>query len=134
LAAKDISELLAVKQALHARYDMSDLGELHWCLGMEITRDLEGRSISVSQKDYLVMVLNRFGMGDCKPISTPALLGLHLDTSMSPLSVVDKAAMEDIPFRAVVGSLMYAAVSTRPDIAASVTAVARFMQNPGSQH
>ena len=48
---------------------MTDLGNLHYYLGIEVTRDPE--YIFISQKKYMGELLNRFGMVDCNPISTP---------------------------------------------------------------
>ena len=50
---------------------MEDLGEIHYCLGMAIERDRNAKVLMIHQKSYLKNVLKRFGMEDCKPISTP---------------------------------------------------------------
>ena len=50
---------------------MSDLGELYFCLGVEFVRDRATRTISMNQTKYVMDVLKRFGMEDCKPVVTP---------------------------------------------------------------
>ena len=60
-----------LKFRLEEEYDMSDLGELHFFLRVYIERDRAARIITMHQKSYIEEVLKRFGMEDCKPISTP---------------------------------------------------------------
>ena len=59
---------------------------------------------------------------------------IQLSRSSSPKSIADTARMKNIPYRAAVGSLMYLAVGTRPDIAFAVSTVAQFCQDPGPEH
>ncbi len=56
---------------LEDEFEMSDLGELHYCLGMEFERDRANRTITMSQSKYTEEVLKRFNMEECKPIGTP---------------------------------------------------------------
>jgi len=62
-------------------------------------------------------------MDDCRPLSTPMEAGLKLRRDMVPRSVTDVALMSDVPYRSAVGSIVYAMVANRPDIAAAVAAV-----------
>ena len=63
--------LKAEKAALCERFEMTDLGEIHYLLGMSIKRDRESRTLTISQPNYLDKVLKKFGMESCKPVSTP---------------------------------------------------------------
>ena len=65
-------------------------------------------------------------MQDCKPASTPLNPGLCLSTSMSPQNDAEASEMCQVPYISVVGSLMYLAVTTRPDIAYTAEVLARF--------
>jgi hypothetical protein len=78
-------------------------------------------------------VLERFHMLDCQPAPTPAT-AVVLTEEMSATTLDDEMAMRDVPYRSAVGSLMYAAVGTRPDISNAVRCAARYMQNPGPLH
>ena len=60
------------KAAISKRFKMKDLGELKWILGMEIKRDRSIRRIEISQAAYIKQMLERFGMGKCKAVGTPA--------------------------------------------------------------
>jgi ATP-binding cassette subfamily B (MDR/TAP) protein 1 len=73
-------------------------------------------------------------MDNAKPVSTP--LGNHfkLSKDQSPKTKLECGYMDMIPYASTIGSLMYAMVCTRPDIAHAVGVVSRYMSNPGKQH
>jgi hypothetical protein len=75
-----------------------------------------------------------FEMTDCKPVGTPMLPGLKLTSEESPKTPEEQREMEKIPYINAVGSLMYLATMTRPDIAYTVGVLARFNSNPGMAH
>ncbi|MCO5607397.1 hypothetical protein L7F22_061593 [Adiantum nelumboides] len=69
-----------------------------------------------------------------KSSSTPLAPHLKLSKADCPKSDTEKAEMAKIPYASACGSLMYAMVATRPDIAYAVGVVSRFMSNPGKKH
>ena len=73
-------------------------------------------------------------MDDAKPLSIPISPGHNLTKSHSPTDLNDIEDMRQVPYCEAVGSLMYAVVGTRPDIAYAVSYLARFMSNPGHMH
>ena len=74
-------------------------------------------------------------MADCDPALTPTGESLRLSlSSMSPKTIEDKLAMKGIPYRDLVGKLLYLAVATRPDISYSVGVLCRSMENLGMAH
>ena len=73
-------------------------------------------------------------MADCKPVGTPMLLGLTLTKEDSPQTPEECREMENIPYINTVGSLMYLATMTCPDIAYTVGVLAQFNSNPGMAH
>ena len=97
-------------------------------LGMGITRDVEGCTISLSQKLLVDNVLQLTGLTDARPVSTPFPGALNLVREGTPLDV------DRYPFATVVGKLMYLAVMTRPDLAQPVNTLARYMAAPTEQH
>ena len=122
-----------LKTQLSNRFKMKDEGELNWCLGMRIITHQDGH-ITMDQEQYIKTMLARFKMSECKPASTPAALGVRLLKQDGPQTKSEIADMKQVPYRAAVGSLLYASIRTRPDIASAVRAVAKFSNNPGKKH
>ena len=113
---------------------MKDLGPAKKILGMQITRDKQSGTLQLSQSEYIKRVLQRFNMGDAKPVSTPLASHFRLSKDQSPQTDEDKEYMAKVPYASAIGSLMYAMVCTRPDIGHAVGVVSRYMSNPGKVH
>jgi hypothetical protein len=69
-----------------------------------------------------------------KPVSTPLASHFKLTKEMCPKTREEIEYMSRVPYSSAVGSLMYAMVCTRPDIAHAVGVVRRYMDNPGKEH
>jgi len=96
---------------------MKDLGEAKKVLGMEIERDQRNGKVSLTQKEYLQKVLQRFNINnDTKSVSTPLAPHFKLKGIMSPTTVEEREYMTHVPYASTVGSLMYLIVCTRPDL------------------
>uniref|UniRef100_A0A3Q7GSI5 Reverse transcriptase Ty1/copia-type domain-containing protein n=1 Tax=Solanum lycopersicum TaxID=4081 RepID=A0A3Q7GSI5_SOLLC len=80
------------------------------------------------------LVLARFGMSSSKPIDTPSAVNIHLTAMFAPQSEEEKEYMSRVPYASAVGSLMYAMVCTRQDLAHAVSVVSRFIGQPGREH
>ncbi|KAH9707030.1 Integrase catalytic domain-containing protein [Citrus sinensis] len=123
-----------LKAQLAREFEMKDLRPANKILGMQIHRDRNNRKIWLSQKNYLKKILRRFNMQDCKSISTPLPVNFKLSSSMCPSNEAERKEMSRVPYASAVGSLMFAMICTRPDIAQAVGAVSRYMANPGGEH
>ena len=119
---------------LSKRFELRDLGPTTGLLGIQIIRDRPNRSISLSQRQYIVDMLERFGFSGCTPVHTPMQPGLRLSEEMCPSDAQERTEMSKLPYINAVGALMYLATCTRPDIAFTVSQLARFNSNPGKQH
>lgn len=73
-------------------------------------------------------------MSDSKPVTTPLDGNVKLSKEMKPKTTEEVEEMKKVLYRSLIGSLMYLAVSTRPDIAYAVSTLSQFNQNPGSGH
>ena len=73
-------------------------------------------------------------MDKSKVLSTPLAPHLRLSSQHSPKTYAEKEDMAKVPYASAVGSLMYAMVCTRPDLAYAVGVVSRFISNPGREH
>ena len=113
---------------------MKDLGPAKKILGMEILRDRKASKLYLSQKGYIEKVLCRFNMQSAKPVSNPLAAHFRLSSALSPQSDDEIEYMSHVPYSSAVGSLMYAMVCSRPDLSYAVSAVSRYMANPGKEH
>jgi hypothetical protein len=90
--------------------------------------------MSLDQEKYIDIVLTRFGMTDCSSLPTPINESEPLSEKSCPTNYEEHLEMRNIPYREAVGSIMYLAVSTRPDISKAISNVSKFLQNPGKDH
>jgi Reverse transcriptase (RNA-dependent DNA polymerase) len=84
MVSKDLNAINRDKKALKGHYQMSNLGEMSWILGIHMTRDQLAGWIALSQEKYINEVLQRFGKSDVHPISTPSLANEHLIKLTAP--------------------------------------------------
>ena len=75
---KDMASINSLKAQLNEEYEMKDLGELKYFLGIQVRRDKERKIIHISQPEYIRTILGRYGMQDSKPASTPLPTGTRL--------------------------------------------------------
>ena len=94
---------------------MKDLGATMKILGMETWRDRNAGLLYVSQKKYIEKLLQSFQIENSKPISTPLATNFKLDANTLPDTNKEKDYMNEVPYFAIVGSLMYVMVCTRLD-------------------
>ncbi|CDO76041.1 hypothetical protein BN946_scf184948.g1 [Trametes cinnabarina] len=134
IASKSKDSIQRVKDELRAHFKLRDLGPTSWLLGVKIERDRAKRSLSISQRQYALDILERYGFANCDPVGTPMDPGLRLSADMGPSTPSAAREMQDVPYGQAVGSLFYLAVATRPDIARTVGNLARFSKNPGMAH
>ena len=119
------------KAALHKRFQMTDMGPLAYYLGMGVQRDRQQRMLYLSQKAYLEKVIRDHGMWESNPMTTPMDSTTRL-TASEPGYVCPPD--EKHRYQSAVGSLMYAMLGTRPDIAFAVSVVSRYASNPNQTH
>ncbi|KJZ70562.1 hypothetical protein HIM_10030 [Hirsutella minnesotensis 3608] len=129
IAGPSKGEIQKLKDALSKRFQMTDLGPCSHYLGMTVTRDRRNRTIRLSQKGYIEKVLKDFGMCEAKPQYTP----MTTDRIETP---VDYEPTDEIKtwYAKAIGSLMYAMLGTRPDIAYAVSYCSRFLAKPTEAH
>ena len=113
------------KKSMMKEFDMTDLGLMHYFLGIEVVQSAEG--VFISQKKYTLEILDRFQMKNCNSVSTPTDLGLKLVKEGAGKTV------DATLYKQIVGSLMYL-TSTRPDIMYVVSLISRYMEHPTETH
>lgn len=134
IACHSKKDIVDLKQKLSSQFDMKDLGDAHHILGMRVTRDRKKGLLYLCQEEYVHKVLEHFSMYSGRSVSTPLPAYLKLSKDDCPKFDEDKAAMAKVLYASACGSLMYAMVAMRPDIAYAVGVFSRFMSNPGKKH
>jgi len=121
------------KEELRSSYEIKDLGEVKYILGMKIERTDDG-SIKLSQHTYSEHVLKHFGMAEAKSCSTPLLPGITLSIKNSP-ETQDKAnEMKGVLYREALSLLIWLQVATHPDLSYTVNLLSHFAHNPRQAH
>ncbi|KAJ0522114.1 putative RNA-directed DNA polymerase [Helianthus annuus] len=126
IASDSLDQIRQLKESMEKEFEMTDLGILHYFLGMEVNYN-EG-NISLSQQKYARTLLKKFNMENCKQISTPMEYGIRL-TKEDP----EEEDVDQNMYRILMGCLMYL-TNTRPDIAFAVSKLSRFMERPKRSH
>ena len=111
------------------RFEATYQGEPKLLLGIEFHRNRDAHSITISQNQYISKIISRFHLADCQPVSTPLPPGIQYQPA------TDNDTFEDPSlYRSAIGSLMYAAIATRPDIAYAVNSLSQFNVKPSQVH
>ncbi|XP_021749530.1 uncharacterized protein LOC110715275 [Chenopodium quinoa] len=110
---------------LQTEFPMTDLGPLSYFLGIAVTRTPS--YLLLSQEKYAQEILERAGMGSCKPTATPVVTKSKLSAEAGP------PFRDPTLYRSLAGALQYVTF-TRPDIAYAVQQVCLFMHDPRKSH
>uniref|UniRef100_A0ACD5T832 Uncharacterized protein n=1 Tax=Avena sativa TaxID=4498 RepID=A0ACD5T832_AVESA len=125
LTANTSSLLHKIIAALSHEFSMTDLGDIHHFLGINVTRTPRG--LFLSQQQYALEVLDRANMLNCHPISTP------VDTKSKMSANDGKICTDPTLYRSLAGALQYLTL-TRPDLSYAVQQVCLFMHDPRDTH
>lgn len=125
MTGDDIVELESLKNFLSNQFEVKDLGQLKYFLGMEVARSSKG--IVISQRKYVLDLLKETGLLGCKPVATP------IDPNQKLEKEDGAKAVDKNRYQKLVGKLIYLA-HTRPDIAFAVSLVSQFMHCPSEKH
>eukprot|EP00253_Pinus_taeda_P017436 PITA_17436 len=106
-------------------FDMKDLGQMHYFLGLEIWQ--QKGEIFLGQGRYAIEILKRFRMQDCRPMATPMI------TNWKKIDASEDKDVDPTLYRQLIGSLMYLVI-TRPDICYVVNTLSQFMVEPKRAH
>ena len=129
LITKTVEEMQEVKKSLAAQFKMKNMGELHYCLGVSIEQDKDRKCLWMHQKQYIQNMLEKHELTEAKTVSTPADPSIKFEKDDGVSKGVDQTT-----YQSIVGSLLYAAIATRPDIAQAVGVVSKFNSKPTEAH
>lgn len=108
---------------------MKDMGELSDILGISVVQDKAKNCVFLHQKHYIEPILQKYGMNNANPIATPADANVKLKKDDGVSKLVNSST-----YQSMVGSLLYAAMDTRPDIAQTVNVVSKLNANLNAAH
>lgn len=129
LASKNNSKLTNLRENLKKEFKMKDMGQIHYCLGLEIDYQKEKGVLKISQKKYTQEILKKFNMEDSKPVVTPFDLNLKFEDEFQV-----KEEFQNLPYRKLIGSLMYLTMGTRVDITYAVNYLSQFNSKYSDVH
>jgi hypothetical protein len=140
IGCTDLDWLNDLKNRFKERFEMKDLGQARFLLGMVIERDLKNKKIYISQPNHINTLLEKSGMLNCNPVDSPMEDGIRLKKDMRPCAEGQNlppyvADPEDCKrYQQILGSLNFIMMYTRPDIAFAVNTLSHFSKAPQSQH
>ena len=133
IAGTDPGKIAEIKSEFTQRYEMKDLGELNYYLGMKVTRTAD--YIQLDQHRYTLDILSKYDHllqeFANKKYATPMEKDLKLrKAEAESMSEQQRDYVERFPYQNIVGALLYLSINTRPDISYAVGVLARFCKNP----
>lgn len=132
IAGADMDRVNWVKKCLSGEYPMKDIGPLKTILGMEVTR--KGNTLSLGLKKYFDIIMKRFNMADAYPAAVPIDPNIKYSADMSDYIEEDATSTNELPYRQVLGALLYATQAVRLDGSYAVSKLARYMNNYNIAH
>jgi hypothetical protein len=113
---------------------MKDMGEAFYVLEIKIHRDRQKVVLGLSQKSYTENVLKRYNMYKCNASPGPIVKGDKFGEYQCPKNQYEKNKMKSVPYASAIGSIMYAQVCIRPDLAFTIGMLGRYQKNPDIDH
>lgn len=129
LAGKTDSRIVEVKNALASKFNVKDMGELKYFLGVKVIQDIAGGNVWIGQPSYTETILQQFSMTEAKSVKTPVNPSIKLSKATDESKCVDPEM-----YQSAVGKLLYLSTRTRPDVTFAVCNVAKYTSNPTEEH
>jgi hypothetical protein len=128
------TDLIALEKTINNQFSLKILGDAKYYLGLTIKRDRDKGLISLGQASYIDEAVIRFGLEDAKAASTPLPPGIKLGRELCPSDADEIKQMAKVPYRELIGLLLWIARGTRPDISYAVNMLCQVLDNPGRIH
>jgi Reverse transcriptase (RNA-dependent DNA polymerase) len=113
-------------------FEIKDLGEPKLLLGIQIIRDRKAKTITISQRNYINTILERFNYSKLNGVSMPLDPNIILVKRDDTLTPPDPTTVKE--YQTKLGSIMYASIGTMPQLAYAVQTLSQFSSNPGPEH
>ena len=115
---------------LKERFEMNDLGELKWFLGIRILRERKARKLWLCQDAYVEKIVNDYGIAKRDQFKG----SLFPTNDLQPREGDNATPDQTHRYQQKVGFINYISVITRPDVAKPIAKLAEFLLNPSDQH
>ena len=125
----DLSMYRSFRKRFEKRFDLKSDDHIDVYLGNRLLHDRAKGTVTVNQEHYLLACLEKFGLANCNGVDKPITSRLTIQDQPETVNLTDQEL-----YRGMVGSLLYLASWTRPDIAFAVSELSRFVSNPGKPH
>ena len=122
------------KHEIKKVYEITNLGDLHWFVGMEIKCNCAARTISINQCAYIEGMATKFRLTNAKPIYIPMLPGETLSCDQSPSMSTESQEMSKIPYGKMIGHVLWPVMISHPDAIFATAILSQFVSNPGPAH
>ena len=122
------------KTLLNSQCPPTDLGPIHWVLGIEVTCNHNAHTISLSQSLYINTILCHFNLQDAKAYGSPMMPGTLLTTRNTTPNTSEMDYMSKIPYCKAIGSFMYASIAMHLDISFAMAFLSQSLNNPSHTH
>lgn len=123
-----------IKSKIQKYWEITNNGVISWFLGFQIKRDRTSRTLSINQCAYIESIVEKFNLLHAKPVTTPIDSGVPFSMAQSPSTLNQVVRMQGVPYNKAIGSVLWPAVMSRPDIAYAVGILSQYIQNPGPAH
>ena len=136
LASKNQNDLNRIRDSLRKEFTVKDLGDPKLFLGIKVERNMNENTIKLSQEKFIVSMLKRFGFEKTRPVSSPMQTNQvrnHERKNREEDEYTQELKSSSVPvtqYRGAIGSLLYLANATRPDISYATNALSRHQVNP----
>jgi hypothetical protein len=129
IGAKSLMAIKTVADELSTHFKLKQLGSVRFILGIEVEYDMHQRRMKISQSACIARMTEKYNQMHAKPVNNPTVEGHFLAKSDK-----DDQRMKNRPYRSLVGSLLYVATGTRPDISFAVCQLSRSLEHPTEEH
>jgi hypothetical protein len=141
IATKDRGSMQRLKKTINSKFPIVDNGPIEFFLNMHFSRDWKNHTIAIHQTPRIQRLIKdaRLSKEDmeylAKSIKIPAKSDVILTRDMCPVESKDiETTMSKIPYKSILGIILYIAITARPDLTTAVSSVGRYAQNPGIEH
>ena len=131
--SRDLAPSTDLVRCITKAYEAKDLGEISYALGVKVSWNNAG-GVCLSQKAYIKSILKQYNMVECRGATTPLEPGVKISKEDSPKTQEEREKMSEVPYRRLIGSLIYLALNTRPDLLYAVTKLSQYNTDPGEAH